>query len=226
MKICEFCGSSCEETVKICPSCGGDSFRAEGVQTAPFAVSDSEAQTREIPDQAPFSKSGCSLVLLIFLWVAIFPLPLTIWVVRKRDWKKWLKTCVIIAAWAVYAVICLQAKQEVDRQRKREAIANNTTVSTTAESSYHETGSSVEETPAEEEEKSASDIKQSGSQEQNSSSAQSNTSRDAKNATGVGNDSSRANDGTSSASSGTTREKEGGSSQSSGGSWTEEDTDF
>lgn len=129
MKFCEFCGSECADAETVCPSCGGDSFFGKAEKTE-----QESGETQEITEGAVFSSSGCSLVLLIFLWVLIFPIPLTKAVCRQHEWQKWLKAAVIVFGWVAYLTICFIAKREVDTKRKSDAAANAVTSSSVSDS--------------------------------------------------------------------------------------------
>ena len=210
MKICEFCDSECADTVSVCPSCGGDSFRA---------ASNAEAgqDTQEVTDGAVYSRSGCSLLLLIFLWVAIFPIPLTKVVLRQRDWQKWLKAAVIVFAWAAYILICFTAKKEVDAKRKSDAAAREVTSSSVADPSVK----SESKTPIEED---TSQTEESDPPAQDSTTAGEKTPQNTDTDSKKGNIPSEQTDAPSDGGSDTDHEVQQGGEDS--GSWTEEDTDF
>ena len=158
MKVCVYCGSECEEDVKVCPSCGGDEFKAKchncgtvfgaasfcpncGVKVGDTGKECPRCGTRYFspacpncgynalrPEgeddavstgQAPFSKSGCNLILWIIGWLLLFPVPLTILILRKRNLPNWAKVCIIIAAWLVFLVLILTAQSESDTQQNQ-----------------------------------------------------------------------------------------------------------
>jgi len=70
------------QTVGLCPNCGHTYVRDTGK-----------------------SKSGRKTWLWVLGWLFLFPLPLTILLLRKKDMKPWLKYGIIILAWALFLII-------------------------------------------------------------------------------------------------------------------------
>lgn len=214
MKVCEFCGSECADNEMVCPSCGGDSFREASEKPA-----ETGRESQEVNDGAVYSRSGCSLVLWIFLWVVIFPIPLTKVVCRQRDWHKWLKAAVIVFAWVAYLAICFIAKKEVDTARK-----SNTDFDTV-------TSSAVSDTSTVSEKKTPVEGVDSQPQESDSTAHEGTdptdeeTSRQEDGEQGKGNTVSGRSD-TSSGSGASASNTDQNEPKGKEDSWTEEDTDF
>lgn len=72
--------------------------------------------------------------LWVLGWLFIFPLPLTIILVHKKDMKPILKYGIIVAAWIFYLIICLTGgnnqNKEIDKPDSEVEIVSETTTNT------------------------------------------------------------------------------------------------
>ena len=131
-KFCEYCGSEMPQTkaVGTCPKCGGNnvSFKRERVGTATQSrshknvlgngrtgqsVSQSAYRTVGLCQSCGYTwnpngsskSSGKKTWLWVLGWICIFPVPLTILMLRKRDMKPAVKYGIIAAAWLLFFII-------------------------------------------------------------------------------------------------------------------------
>ena len=133
-KFCEYCGSEMPQekpNVGGCPKCGGNNvtFKRERVGTATqsrsqknvigkgrtgHSVSQSAYRTVGICQNCGYtwnpnggSKSSKKTWLWVLGWICIFPVPLTILMLRKKDMKPAVKYGIIAAAWLLFFIIGL-----------------------------------------------------------------------------------------------------------------------
>ena len=130
-KFCEYCGSEMTQQPKagVCPKCGGNNvtFKRERVGTATQSRSQKnvigKGRTSQSVSQSAYrtvglcqscgytwnpnggSKSGKKTWLWVLGWICIFPVPLTILMLRKKDMKPAVKYGIIAAAWLLFFVI-------------------------------------------------------------------------------------------------------------------------
>lgn len=131
-KFCEYCGSEMTQekpNVGGCPKCGGNNvtFKRERVGTATqsrsqknvigkgrtgHSVSQSAYRTVGICQNCGYTwnpngnnKSGKKTWLWVLGWICIFPVPLTILMLRKKDMKPAVKYGIIAAAWLLFFII-------------------------------------------------------------------------------------------------------------------------
>ena len=64
--------------------------------------------------------------LWVLGWICIFPLPLTILLLRKKDMKPGLKWGIIIAAWVIYIVIGASGDTDSERQKTKTQTESST----------------------------------------------------------------------------------------------------
>ena len=141
-KFCEYCGSEMpQEKPRVggCPKCGSTNitFKRERVGTATQrsshkniigtgrtgqSVSQSAYRTVGLCQNCGFTwnpntasnGSGKKTWLWVLGWICIFPVPLTILILRKKDMKPAVKYGIITAAWLLLFVIGLSGKGETD----------------------------------------------------------------------------------------------------------------
>ena len=152
MKVCEYCGSECEENERVCPSCGGDAFKAKchncgtvftslacpncGVKAGDSGKICPECSTRYFspacpncgytplrqnntaynPPQTAVSGSGCNIIWWILGWIFLFPIPLTILMVRNRSLNNWLKICIIVISWVAFFLLAIFGLSESEEE--------------------------------------------------------------------------------------------------------------
>ena len=131
-KFCEYCGSEMPQTkaVGTCPKCGGNnvSFKRERVGTATQSrshknvlgngrtgqsVSQSAYRTVGLCQSCGYTwnpngsskSSGKKTWLWVLGWICIFPVPLTILMLRKKDMKPAVKYGIVAAAWLLFFII-------------------------------------------------------------------------------------------------------------------------
>lgn len=135
MKVCKFCGRQCENDTTICPSCGGSEYHNKCVNCGslyddgnycPKCGVKANAKVRLCPQcGAEYYSAACPdcgympsksnavyqaapkrrTWLWVLGWIFIFPVPLTVLMVRNRSLNKWAKVAIIAAAWLVYLAI-------------------------------------------------------------------------------------------------------------------------
>ena len=123
MKICEYCDSPVEDDVRVCPHCGGTgSFICVcencGKRYPEGSVCDcrtgraAQDHAPERPSAPPATENYTApapvkkkrhLFWWILGWIFIFPLPLTILLVRNKKLPVAARIVIILAAWLLYA---------------------------------------------------------------------------------------------------------------------------
>ena len=132
-KFCEYCGSELPKdkvNVGVCPKCGNSNitFKRERVGTATQRTSHKNligtGRTGQSVSQSAYrtvglcqncghtwnpnagsSGSGRKTWLWVLGWICIFPVPLTILMLRKKDMKPAVKYGIIAAAWLLFFAI-------------------------------------------------------------------------------------------------------------------------
>ena len=153
-KFCEYCGSEMlkEKTnVGVCPKCGGNnvSFKREWVGTATqrtsnkniigtgrtgHSVSQSVYRTIGVCQGCGYTwnpnaarhNSGKRIWLWVLGWICIFPVPLTILMLRKKDMKPVVKYGIIATAWLLFFVIGLSGNSETDTDTSQNDVSKTT----------------------------------------------------------------------------------------------------
>ena len=140
-KFCEYCGSEMPKgkVVGKCPKCGDAnvSFKRERVGTATqsrshknafgngrngHSVSQTAYRTVGICQSCGYTwnpnggtqRSGKKTWLWVLGWICIFPLPLTILMLRKKNMKPAVKYGIIAAAWLLFFAIGSSGNSETD----------------------------------------------------------------------------------------------------------------
>ena len=141
-KFCEYCGSEMPQEkpqVGGCPKCGSTNvtFKRERIGTSTRrsshknifgtgrtgqSVSQSAYRTVGLCQNCGFTwnpnaankGSGKKTWLWVLGWICIFPVPLTILMLRKKDMKPAVKYGIIAAAWLLFFVIGLSGNGETD----------------------------------------------------------------------------------------------------------------
>ena len=124
MKICEYCDSSVEDDVRVCPRCGGTgSFvcvcencgkrypegtvcGCRAAQSVPSSAPEKIAEPSAAENYAPAEpvQKKRHLLWWILGWIFIFPLPLTILLVRNKKMSAAARFIIIAAAWVIYFI--------------------------------------------------------------------------------------------------------------------------
>ena len=141
-KFCEYCGSELPKdkvNVGVCPKCGNSNitFKRERVGTATQRTSHKNligtGRTGQSVSQSAYRTVGlcqnCGYTwnpnagnsgskrktwLWVLGWICIFPVPLTILLLRKKDMKPAVKYGIIAAAWLLFFVIGMSGNSETD----------------------------------------------------------------------------------------------------------------
>ena len=141
-KFCEYCGSELPKdkvNVGVCPKCGNSNitFKRERVGTATQRTSHKNligtGRTGQSVSQSAYrtvglcqncghtwnpnagsKSSGKKTWLWILGWICIFPVPLTILLLRKKDMKPAVKYGIIAVAWLLFFVIGMSGNNEAD----------------------------------------------------------------------------------------------------------------
>lgn len=113
MKICKNCNSKIEDDALVCPYCG--------------CVTKKGGKSRKTQDAQPVSRnvnSGSSTPkkrktwLWVLGWICVFPIPLTILMLRSKKINKTVKIAVIAVAWLIYLVIALAGSGSSDTTKQ------------------------------------------------------------------------------------------------------------
>lgn len=141
-KFCEYCGSELPKdkvNVGVCPKCGNSNitFKRERVGTATQRTSHKNligtGRTGQSVSQSAYRTVGlcqnCGYTwnpnagnggskrktwLWVLGWICIFPVPLTILLLRKKDMKPAVKYGIIAAAWLLFFVIGMSNNSETE----------------------------------------------------------------------------------------------------------------
>lgn len=157
MKICKFCGTENQASVKTCSSCGGYEFKNKcsncgtifeegnfcskcgvkaGVRAKKCPNCDAEYYSVACPD-CGYTKNSDSITevyiarrsepekdrktwLWVLGWLIIFPVPVTILLLRNQKLNKWIKGVIISLAWLVFIAMIASAPKPNDKQNKTE----------------------------------------------------------------------------------------------------------
>ncbi len=155
MKICKFCGTENQASVKSCSSCGGYEFKNKcsncgtifekgnfcskcgvkaGVQAKKCPNCDAEYYSVACPD-CGYTKNSDSITevyitrrsepdenrktwLWVLGWLLIFPVPVTILLLRNRKLNKWIKGVIISLAWLVFIAMMASAPKSNNKQEE------------------------------------------------------------------------------------------------------------
>ena len=157
-KFCEYCGSQISAEMQKeqeqlnksgCPKCGstnikfvrekqGETKGKKGTQImrATTGVCNDCGYTWETQEKPKKKKTW----LWVLGWIFIFPVPLTIILLRKKDMNKILKYCIIAVAWIVYIAIALSGGEEgTDKQNVANDIGTTSVISQTEETTFETT---------------------------------------------------------------------------------------
>lgn len=95
-KICPVCGKAYYS--HACPDCGYVAGQQSGYLHTPY-VSNQTVQ--------PVKKKKSRTWLWVLGWMCMFPVPLTVLMVRNKNLPRWAKILIITIAWLVYLAIGL-----------------------------------------------------------------------------------------------------------------------
>ena len=141
-KFCEYCGCELPKekvNVGVCPKCGNSNitFKRECVGTATLRESHNNligtGRTGRLVSQSAYrtvglcqncghtwnpnagiKRSGKKTWLWVLGWICIFPVPLTILLLRKKDMKPAVKYGIITVAWLLFLTISMSGNNEAD----------------------------------------------------------------------------------------------------------------
>lgn len=115
MKVCQFCGAESENSANACASCGANKFQYkcencgtifEGKRCPNCGVKAGAVIDHAVTESVKKKK----IWPWVLGWLLIFPLPLTILMVRKKNIDKKTKMGVIVAAWILYFALAAFGK--------------------------------------------------------------------------------------------------------------------
>lgn len=105
--FCPKCGVKVGKKAKICPNCGAEYYsvacpdcgytNATGTDTVVYV------------DRAAQPVKKRKTWLWVLGWIFIFPVPLTILMIRNQNLNKWVRIGIIAAAWILYLIIAYSA---------------------------------------------------------------------------------------------------------------------
>ena len=123
--FCPKCGVKVGQKERICPSCGTRYFTAACPNCGYMPGS------QRNPSSGTTAQPPRRLWLWVLGWLFIFPLPLTLILVKKQNMNNGLKYGIIIAAWALYALLMFRNAAE-ERNEKMMRYYQNTAHESTA----------------------------------------------------------------------------------------------
>lgn len=98
MKICRNCNSKIENDALVCPYCG--CVAKKGTKSV---GTQSQKQIHKVEDNKPQAKRKTWLWVLG--WIFLFPLPLTILMLRNQKLNKKVKFAIVVISWILYLII-------------------------------------------------------------------------------------------------------------------------
>ena len=109
--FCPNCGVKAGEKAKKCPNCGKEYYSAAcpdcgytATKSANTGYTYGNTASSNVNVSAQTVKKRKTW-LWVLGWIFIFPVPLTILIVRNQNLNKWVKTGIIAAAWIFYLLI-------------------------------------------------------------------------------------------------------------------------
>ncbi len=102
--FCPKCGVKAGAKAKTCPRCGTRYYSA-ACPDCGYTYSRGSAQTVYVSEPAKPAPRRRKTFFWVLGWIFIFPIPLTILMVRNQKLNKWVKIGIIAAAWIVYFLI-------------------------------------------------------------------------------------------------------------------------
>lgn len=146
---CPHCGVKIDQQARICPKCHTQ-YYSNACPTCGFVPNNSTANNTGQPVQPVKPKRKTWLWVLG--WIFIFPLPLTLILIKKQNINKGLKLGIIIAAWVVYAIFVIigmasngNDPKSINQIKSKETIA--ATEVTTVNATQKETAAPTEAEP-------------------------------------------------------------------------------
>ena len=100
--FCPKCGVKAGTKAKICPRCGTQYYSAA---CPDCGYTHGSAQTFYVSEPAKPVPRRRKTFFWVLGWIFIFPIPLTILMVKNQKLNKWVKIGIIAAAWIVYFLI-------------------------------------------------------------------------------------------------------------------------
>lgn len=150
---CPHCGVKVGQQIKVCPKCHTNYYTNACPNCGFTAVGNSNASVNYRP-QSYTAPQKQKTLLWVLGWIFIFPLPLTLILLKKPDMNKKVKYGIIIGVWAAYLIIALiySANSKENKKFEGESTNNSTVISTeatTAPASEKETLEEITEKPTE-----------------------------------------------------------------------------
>lgn len=152
--VCEYCGTQIHHPQGCCKRCGSPnlSFRRENQGEIKGKKSNrivhrtvgvcKDCGYTWFEDEATPQKRKTWLWVLG--WIFIFPIPLTILMVRNQKLKLWAKILIIAAAWALYLVIAFSGKSSNNNSINEESPAETMQPTATEQNKTEEHPSDLE----------------------------------------------------------------------------------
>lgn len=146
---CTFCGGETpvnpSDECTVCPFCGKPFITANAIQN--YAQSRGVRTLPTQPSQQQPKKKRTWLWVLG--WIFIFPVPLTILMVRNQKLSKIAKTAIIAVGWAVYLILMITSRYGNRNATNPEpAVTEPASVITTTETPVRESTTAVQTTEA------------------------------------------------------------------------------
>ena len=104
--FCPKCGVKTGQKMKECPVCGTE-YYSNACPNCGYKDGDKSTTISDVYVTTVEPKKKRKTWLWVLGWIYIFPIPLTVLMVRSQKFKKGVKTGIIAAAWIVYLIIGL-----------------------------------------------------------------------------------------------------------------------
>ncbi len=102
---CPHCGVKFGQRPRVCPVCRTEYYTNACPNCGYLPRTPRPAAQAYTPTYAPRSAPPKRIWLWVLGWIFIFPLPLTLILVRNKTMNKSLKIAIIVAAWVIYATL-------------------------------------------------------------------------------------------------------------------------
>lgn len=124
--FCPKCGVKAGAKAKKCPRCGAEYYSAACPDCG--YTNSADNITVVYADSAPQPVKERKTWLWVLGWIFIFPVPLTILMLRNQKLSKPVKIGIIVAAWIVYLIIGLAGGESGDNKDSSNANTETTTI--------------------------------------------------------------------------------------------------
>lgn len=128
---CPDCGVRASQKPRTCPKCGNEHFSKACPECGYIPLGREETEQSVYP--VSYSPQKRKTWLWVLGWIFIFPVPLTIIVVRSNKLNKFLKIAIVAIVWTAYI---LMAQSGGTNSSESKSVDSHTTISETTGSEY------------------------------------------------------------------------------------------